>query len=328
MAVASTEVVLLGASLLIVILLMIGLVFFATNITDQFTSLTSQLSQSLQGVVASFTSLSDFIVTSLSSFGGYLVRTFKQFVKTAGNGFLSISQFLTDQLRSILVDVNRVVLTLSSQIGRFIIEAFQSVIIGASTLLGQFTGVVTAVITKISGLIAQGIAICFSAISFAITQSMGFVSSLVTTVIGAVGIGVAAVLTGIAAGLELFADVIDFTKDNIINPALETITNAFTTVINAINSLPSQIIGTLCVGVVCLSCGLCAFCKMLNVPGFSVCLPPICIPALPCIPIPCINIPPIPILGSSCDPLCLTTISFCPGNPPVCPCPGCGIPCS
>jgi phage-related protein len=318
MSVETAQVVLLGGVFLVVLVFLIGVVYFGAGFTNAFSGITEQLSSALQTVTATFTSLAQFLVSSLTSFSGYLVRAFRSFVLRVTNGFNSVFQFLRQQLEAIIGAVSRVVITLASQITRFIIEGFFNVVNSALTLTNQLVQMSNALLTKLTTLITQGVSIIFNLISQAITKGVGYIGEIITTLIGIVGAGISAVLTGIAAGVDAFGTAIDFTRTNIIDPGLVFISNAWTEIKNEIDNLPNQFEGFICKGIQCTACALCKFCRLLQVPGFS-----ICPPQIPFFPhIPCLDIPPIPLLGSSCDPLCHSVV--CPGYP-VCPCIGCGF---
>jgi phage-related protein len=321
MSVGTAQVVLLGGVFLVIVILLIGVVFYAGTFGNLFNGITAQLSTALQSVSATFTSVTQFLVSSLTSFSGYLVRTFRTFVYRVGNGFLSVSDFLESQIGAILSSVNRFVLQLAAQIARNIISGFFNLLNAAALLNTQLTEIATGIITKLSGLITQGIAILFNLLSSAFTSGLGFISEIITTLIGAVGAGVSAILTGIAAGIDIFADAINFTRLEIIDPALNTISNAYTTVQNELDALPGQFQTFLCKGLQCLACALCGFCRSLKVPAFVIPGPCIILPVIGIVCVPDIPVPAIPILGSACDPLCDSTV--CSGFP-VCPCPGCG----
>lgn len=259
MSIAAVETILLGASFLIIIVFLIGLVFFGTDFTKTLDQLGLQLSNSITAATDSFRSLVDFIVQGMTQFGTYLVSSFETFAGRALDGFTTVYEFLRQQLGSIIESLTRNIINVGATLTRTLFQSVFNVASAAFTLREQMNEVYAACVTKLSSLITQGIAIFFTVISETITTALGYFGALITSIVGAIGTGINFAIELVEAGVDavenaFFSLVADFQS------AYTTISSLITTAIAAVPQI-------LCDIVINLNIAIFTICKPL--PGIS-----------------------------------------------------------
>lgn len=263
MGVESAQTVLLGGVFLAILAVLIIVVYFGAQFSGVFDGLGQTLQTAVGRVATTFIGISNFVVQSVTQFSSYLISAFESFIVRVGNGFNSVYQFLTNQVLAIAESVGRAILTIASQVSRYIIEGFFSVLNSAALINAQMTQMATALITKLASLLSQGIALIFNLLSEAYTKGLGYISALVTGVVNAVG-------TGIEDAIKIVEIAITGaeTQFNLLVSDFQTaygfIETQITTVLNAIPNL-------LCILVIGMNTAIFALCRHLPTVNCNFC---------------------------------------------------------
>jgi phage-related protein len=212
MSVETAEMVLLGGIFLVILILLIGLVYYGSSIFQRLEVIAQQLAGAFGSVFNTFVSISEFLVTNLIGFSQYLISSFDSFITRATTGMKSVTSFLNNQLFSVVQSTASHVLNVAATVARQLVQGFFNTVNGATNFMNQFTGIIAAVQLRLVGLITQGIQLIFNMISQSITLGFGFVNELIVSLIDVTATGVADAIELINEAVTGYAELVDLVK--------------------------------------------------------------------------------------------------------------------